>query len=88
MEYHTWQCYLLIYVVYTFWCFTNLIFLKQDDGGLFNEEGMPKKRVPSHWKGENGLYCAGFSRSGLFGISNDAKSIAQDICVAFGQKKL
>ncbi|CAA3018128.1 probable indole-3-pyruvate monooxygenase YUCCA11 [Olea europaea subsp. europaea] len=60
----------------------------KDNGGLFNEEGMPKKRVPSHWKGENGLYCAGFSRSGLFGISNDAKSIAQDICVAFGQKKL
>ncbi|KAL2513073.1 putative indole-3-pyruvate monooxygenase YUCCA11 [Abeliophyllum distichum] len=59
----------------------------KDDGGLFNEEGMPKKRVPNHWKGENGLYCAGFSRGGLYGISNDAKSIALDICMVLGEKK-
>ncbi|XP_012854405.1 PREDICTED: probable indole-3-pyruvate monooxygenase YUCCA11 [Erythranthe guttata] len=51
----------------------------KDDGGLFGENGMPKKRNPNHWKGENGLYCAGFARAGLFGISNDAKAISQDI---------
>ncbi|KAK6132243.1 hypothetical protein DH2020_034026 [Rehmannia glutinosa] len=51
----------------------------KDDGGLFGEDGMPKKRNPNHWKGENGLYCVGFARAGLFGISNDAKAISQDI---------
>ncbi|KAL7117845.1 hypothetical protein ACP275_03G098300 [Erythranthe tilingii] len=51
----------------------------KDDGGLFGENGMPKKRNPNHWKGDNGLYCAGFARAGLFGISNDAKAISQDI---------
>ncbi|KAG8378166.1 hypothetical protein BUALT_Bualt08G0109700 [Buddleja alternifolia] len=35
-----------------------------DDGGFFNEDGMPKKSNPDHWKGENGLYCAGFARAG------------------------
>ncbi|KAH6758149.1 Flavin-binding monooxygenase family protein [Perilla frutescens var. frutescens] len=51
----------------------------KDDGGLFGEDGMPMKKAKHHWKGENGLYCAGFARSGLFGISKDAKAIAQDI---------
>ncbi|XP_073128551.1 probable indole-3-pyruvate monooxygenase YUCCA11 isoform X2 [Henckelia pumila] len=51
----------------------------KDDGALFSANGMPEKRAPEHWKGKNGLYCAGFSRSGLFGISNDARAIAQDI---------
>ncbi|KAK3043676.1 hypothetical protein RJ639_000092 [Escallonia herrerae] len=51
----------------------------KDDGGLFNEDGMPKKSTPNHWKGENGIYCAGFSRAGLLGISNDAKNIANDV---------
>ncbi|KAJ9166739.1 hypothetical protein P3X46_021445 [Hevea brasiliensis] len=46
---------------------------------LFNDEGMPKRSFPNHWKGENGLYCAGFSRRGLMGISSDAKNIARDI---------
>ncbi|KAL7155779.1 hypothetical protein ABFS83_03G099200 [Erythranthe nasuta] len=55
----------------------------KDDGGLFGENGMPKKRNPNHWKGENGLYCAGFARAGLFGISNDAKAISQDISALF-----
>ncbi|KAM7511161.1 hypothetical protein LguiB_010036 [Lonicera macranthoides] len=44
----------------------------KDGGSLFNEDGMPKPGNPSQWKGENGLYCAGFSKNGLFGISNDA----------------
>lgn len=41
--------------------------------------GMPMKAVPNHWKGENGIYCTGFARQGLSGISNDAKKIAEDI---------
>ncbi|KAI3741997.1 hypothetical protein L1987_59676 [Smallanthus sonchifolius] len=51
----------------------------KDDGGLFNENGMPKHKSPNHWKGENGLYCVGFASAWLFGISNDAKNIANDI---------
>ncbi|KAI3783708.1 hypothetical protein L1987_42794 [Smallanthus sonchifolius] len=51
----------------------------KDDGGLFNEVGMPKHKSPNHWKGEDGLYCVGFASAGLFGISNDAQSIANDI---------
>ncbi|KAJ0750382.1 putative indole-3-pyruvate monooxygenase [Helianthus annuus] len=51
----------------------------KDDGGLFNEKGMLKYKSPDHWKGENGLYCVGFASAGLFGISNDAKNIANDI---------
>ncbi|GKC58771.1 probable indole-3-pyruvate monooxygenase YUCCA10 [Tanacetum coccineum] len=51
----------------------------KDDGDLFNEKGMPKRRSPNHWKGEDGIYCVGFARGGLFGISNDAKNIANDI---------
>ncbi|XP_076947164.1 putative indole-3-pyruvate monooxygenase YUCCA10 [Bidens hawaiensis] len=51
----------------------------KDDGGLFNNKGMPKHKIPNHWKGEYGLYCVGFASAGLFGISNDAKNIANDI---------
>ncbi|XP_060179686.1 probable indole-3-pyruvate monooxygenase YUCCA11 isoform X2 [Lycium barbarum] len=51
----------------------------KDDGVLFNENGMPKKRSPYHWKGEKGIYCVGFASAGLFGISSDAKNIAEDI---------
>ncbi|KAL8233226.1 hypothetical protein R6Q57_003004 [Mikania cordata] len=51
----------------------------KDDSGLFNEKGMPKHKRPNHWKGENGIYCVGFASAGLFGISNDAKNIANDI---------
>ncbi|KAI3706016.1 hypothetical protein L1987_76268 [Smallanthus sonchifolius] len=51
----------------------------KDDGGLFNEAGMPKHKSPNHWKGEDGLYCVGFVSVGLFGISNDAQNIANDI---------
>ncbi|XP_076915802.1 putative indole-3-pyruvate monooxygenase YUCCA10 [Bidens hawaiensis] len=55
----------------------------KDDGGLFNEKGMPKHKGPNHWKGEHGLYCVGFANAGLFGISNDAKNIANDIFQLF-----
>ncbi|KAA8546497.1 hypothetical protein F0562_002764 [Nyssa sinensis] len=56
----------------------------KDGESLFNEDGMPKRRVPDHWKGKNGLYCAGFARAGLFGISNDAQNIAKDINMILG----
>ncbi|EEF33386.1 monooxygenase, putative [Ricinus communis] len=46
---------------------------------IFNEDGMPKNRIPNHWKGENGIYCVGFARNGLPGISVDAKAVAEDI---------
>ncbi|KAG7037273.1 putative indole-3-pyruvate monooxygenase YUCCA11, partial [Cucurbita argyrosperma subsp. argyrosperma] len=52
----------------------------EDEKGQFNEEdGFPKQRPPNHWKGEDGLYCAGFGKQGLLGISNDAQNIARDI---------
>ncbi|KAJ8762953.1 hypothetical protein K2173_023082 [Erythroxylum novogranatense] len=46
---------------------------------LFNEDGMPRHTFPNHWKGENGLYCAGFSSMGLDGIARDARNIASDV---------
>ncbi|KAM7253257.1 hypothetical protein ACFE04_025875 [Oxalis oulophora] len=53
--------------------------LKEGDE-FFDEDGLPKPNFPDQWKlGQSGLYCAGFSNMGLFGISNDAKKIANDI---------
>ncbi|KAI3417618.1 uncharacterized protein J3R85_014289 [Psidium guajava] len=49
----------------------------QGGDDLFNDDGMTKVR--QQWKGENGLYCIGFSQKGLFGISADARNIADDI---------
>ncbi|XP_028797943.1 probable indole-3-pyruvate monooxygenase YUCCA10 [Neltuma alba] len=46
---------------------------------VLNEKGMPKNEAPGHWKGEKGIYCAGLSRNGLFGVSMDAEAIADDI---------
>ncbi|KAK4264759.1 hypothetical protein QN277_025890 [Acacia crassicarpa] len=51
----------------------------KDHEYVLNEKGMPKNEVPRHWKGEKGIYCAGLSRRGLFGVSMDAKAIADDI---------
>ncbi|KAM7507819.1 hypothetical protein LguiA_018272 [Lonicera macranthoides] len=51
----------------------------KDDGNLFNEDGKPKQRNLNHWKGEKGFYCAGFSYARLFGISNDAQNIDDNI---------
>ncbi|GMI93043.1 hypothetical protein like AT1G21430 [Hibiscus trionum] len=48
----------------------------------FDEKGMPTKSYPEQWRGENGIYNAGFSRGGLQGISNDAQNIARDIAAA------
>lgn len=49
------------------------------DGDLFNENGMPKREFPDHWKGKESLYSVGFGRQGLAGISRDAQNIAKDI---------
>ncbi|KAK4713419.1 hypothetical protein R3W88_019326 [Solanum pinnatisectum] len=50
-----------------------------DDGTLMNE-------FPNHWKGENRLYCAGFSKRGLAGISMDPITIVDDIKTVKGDK--
>ncbi|XP_022758093.1 probable indole-3-pyruvate monooxygenase YUCCA10 [Durio zibethinus] len=54
------------------------IWLKGDEY-LLNDDGIPKPSFPNHWKGKNGLYCAGLSRRGLYGASADANNIASDI---------
>ena len=59
------------------------LYMEQDDKCMLNNDGLPKKDYPNHWKGENGLYCAGFARRGLAGISMDAKSIANDVTEIF-----
>uniref|UniRef100_A0A0D9WXG8 indole-3-pyruvate monooxygenase n=1 Tax=Leersia perrieri TaxID=77586 RepID=A0A0D9WXG8_9ORYZ len=46
---------------------------------MFTQDNFPKKSFPNHWRGENGLYCAGFARRGLAGIAKDAKNIVDDI---------
>ncbi|XVF58767.1 hypothetical protein PTKIN_Ptkin07bG0092800 [Pterospermum kingtungense] len=51
-----------------------------------NEDGLPKNDFPNHWKGEKNLYCCGLSRRGLFGVSMDAKAIADDINKVKSQK--
>ncbi|KAI4992859.1 hypothetical protein ZWY2020_007172 [Hordeum vulgare] len=50
----------------------------QDDG-FFTEDGKPKARCPSNWRGPNGLYCVGFSGRGLLGAGADAVRAAADI---------
>ncbi|XP_037424854.1 probable indole-3-pyruvate monooxygenase YUCCA10 [Triticum dicoccoides] len=51
---------------------------------MINDNGLPIKEYPNHWKGENGLYCAGLARRGLAGIAADAKNIANDIKSVIG----
>nr|TKW02027.1 hypothetical protein SEVIR_8G217800v2 [Setaria viridis] len=46
---------------------------------MLNDDGLPKQEFPYHWKGANGLYCAGLAKRGLAGIAMDAKNIANDI---------
>ncbi|KAL4183754.1 hypothetical protein AMTRI_Chr11g99880 [Amborella trichopoda] len=55
----------------------------KDEEEIFNEDGMPRAKYPNHWRGPNGLYCAGLSRRGLFGVSEDAMNIANDIYSLF-----
>ncbi|EAY73481.1 hypothetical protein OsI_01360 [Oryza sativa Indica Group] len=52
--------------------------LKSDDG-LIGDDGMAGRSYPDHWKGENGLYCAGMVRRGIYGSYEDAEHIADDI---------
>ncbi|CAL5353894.1 unnamed protein product [Camellia sinensis] len=49
------------------------------DNYLLNKDGLPKPSFPNHWKGQNGLYCAGLARRGLYGAAMDAQNIANDI---------
>lgn len=51
----------------------------QNGQSLLNDDGLPKTRYPNHWKGANGIYCAGLAKRGLAGIAEDAKNIANDI---------
>ncbi|KAM0822970.1 hypothetical protein ACQ4PT_071179 [Festuca glaucescens] len=46
---------------------------------MLNDNGLPTKEYPNHWKGGNRLYCVGLARRGLAGIAADAKNIADDI---------
>ncbi|KAI3886419.1 hypothetical protein MKX03_036706 [Papaver bracteatum] len=57
--------------------------ITDDHDSLLGKSGMPKNPFPYHWKGANGLYCAGLSRRGLAGISMDAEAIAKDIKNSF-----
>lgn len=51
----------------------------QNGESMLNNDGMPNKDFPNHWKGANGLYCVGFARRGLAGVAHDAKNVASDI---------
>ncbi|OVA15086.1 Pyridine nucleotide-disulfide oxidoreductase [Macleaya cordata] len=46
---------------------------------LLNENGNTKPGLATNWKGENGLYCAGLSKKGLYAAGIDAEKIANDI---------
>ncbi|XP_037424830.1 probable indole-3-pyruvate monooxygenase YUCCA10 [Triticum dicoccoides] len=59
------------------------IWLKNGEN-MLNGNGLPIKEYLNHWKGENGLYCAGLGRRGLAGIAADAKNIASDIKSVIG----
>lgn len=59
-----------------------LFYRLQNGESMFKDDGFPKNYIPNHWRGENGLYCAGFARRGLAGIAMDAKNIANDIVAA------
>ncbi|TVU09687.1 hypothetical protein EJB05_43178 [Eragrostis curvula] len=54
------------------------VWLKNGES-MLNDNGLPRNKFPNHWKGANGLYCAGLAKRGLAGIAIDAKNIANDI---------
>ncbi|KAB1210578.1 putative indole-3-pyruvate monooxygenase YUCCA10 [Morella rubra] len=54
---------------------------------IVNGDGMPKNDYPNHWKGQCGVYCAGLLQRGLFGISEDARAIANDIAKVIQDRK-
>ena len=51
----------------------------QGDDNFIDDAGMCKQKYPNHWKGKNGLYCAGLARRGIDGLAEDALRIADDI---------
>ncbi|CAO2829486.1 unnamed protein product [Amaranthus hypochondriacus] len=55
---------------------------------LFNKNGFPKTPFPNGWKGKNGLYAAGFTRSELAGASSDAIKISQHIANLWKQETI
>uniref|UniRef100_A0ACD5XAE0 Uncharacterized protein n=1 Tax=Avena sativa TaxID=4498 RepID=A0ACD5XAE0_AVESA len=56
----------------------------QNGESMLNNNGLPIKEYPNHWKGENRLYYAGLARRGLAGIATDAKNKANDIKSVIG----
>ncbi|CAL4920931.1 unnamed protein product [Urochloa decumbens] len=50
---------------------------------MLNNDGLPKQEFPNHWKGANGLYCAGLAKRGLMGIAMDARNITNDILSSY-----
>ncbi|CAN4120783.1 unnamed protein product [Withania somnifera] len=58
----------------------------KDYNSIFLEDGTLINEYPNHWKGENRLYCAGFSKRGIAGISMDAVSIVENIKTTRGEK--
>ncbi|KAH0470570.1 hypothetical protein IEQ34_000293 [Dendrobium chrysotoxum] len=60
----------------------------KDDDYLIGDDGLAKQKFPKHWKGNNGLYCAGLVRRGLYGSAEDATSIANDISLLLKNEKL
>ncbi|KAL6564257.1 hypothetical protein OROMI_015707 [Orobanche minor] len=51
----------------------------KEDNHLLTDDGLPINSFPNHWKGKNGLYCAGLARRGLYGAAMDAQNIANHI---------
>ncbi|KAL6500386.1 hypothetical protein OROHE_025752 [Orobanche hederae] len=51
----------------------------KEDNHLLTDDGLPINPFPNHWKGKNGLYCAGLARRGLYGAASDAQNIAHHI---------
>ncbi|XP_075498896.1 putative indole-3-pyruvate monooxygenase YUCCA10 [Primulina tabacum] len=49
------------------------------DGYLLNDDGLPVRSYPDHWKGKNGLYCSGLGRNTIYGAGIDAQKIATDV---------
>jgi hypothetical protein len=49
----------------------------QSEDGLIGDDGMAARGYPEHWKGANGLYCAGMVRRGIYGSCEDAELIAR-----------
>ncbi|KAI0530782.1 hypothetical protein KFK09_000330 [Dendrobium nobile] len=60
----------------------------KDGDYLIGDDGLAKQKFPIHWKGNNGLYCAGLVRRGLYGSAEDATCIANDISLFLSKEKI